>query len=372
MEEGELMFVNLVAPTNPLGYGVVGYNTLKHLYNAGHSVSYWPIGKPEWSGDPQTQRIIEDTVKNAMTYNVEAPSIRIWHQNHLDMFPGRGKRIGWPIFELDTFNEIELHHLENLDAVFVCSKWAEDVVRSSSSMTLQSDIPVHVVPLGVDPTIFYRDEEARKHRPYWTNDSTIFINIGKWEKRKGHNELLEAFNAAFEPDDDVELWMLNDNPFLRSNGGNEEWKRKYISSKMGSKIKILSRMNTQAELRALFNQVDFGVFPSHAEGWNLEILELMACGVPSIATNYSGHTEFLNNRNAFLVQPDGMESAQDGIWFHGNGNWCKFDINELIHSMRLAHTVKQSDSIALEFPDLNKTVNKFTWENTVKKIEEAL
>lgn len=360
------MFVNLIAPINNLGYGVVGYNVLKALCEVGHSVSYWPIGqKFTWENDPKATAIITETIENAATYNSEAPSIRIWHQYQLDMFPGKGERIGWPIFELDKFSDKELHHLRNVDRLFVCSDWAKRVVKQ-----YVPNIPVNVIPLGVDTSVFYPDELSKNNRPYWTLDSTIFINVGKWEKRKGHEELLEAFNLAFKPTDNVELWMVNENPFIGK--GNQEWKRRYISSDMGKKIKILPRVNTQAELRGLFSQVDFGVFPSRAEGWNLEILELMACGTPCIATNYSGHTEFLNKRNSLLVEPNGMEPAQDGIWFYGQGDWCSFDVDELVKCMRFAHKLKQDDGISLEFPDINKTLNRFTWKNTIKEIEKVL
>lgn len=363
------MFVNLVAPINPLGYGVVGFNVLKALYESGHNVSYWPIGqKPVWENDPRAVQIIKETSENAAVYNSEAPSIRIWHQHQLDMFPGSGPRIGWPIFELDKFNLRELHHLTNVDKLFVCSQWAKEVLERNKDIS--RDIPVHVIPLGVDPNVFYRDEASRENRPYWTIDSTIFINVGKWEKRKGHEELLEAFNMAFTPDDKVELWMVNENPFIGK--GNQEWKRRYISSDMGKRIKILPRVNTQAELRGLFSQVDFGVFPSHAEGWNLEILELMACGTPCIATNYSGHTEFLDETNSMLIEPTGMEDAKDGIWFHGQGQWCSFDVEKLADAMRAAHDMKQSNKIDLNFPGLNPTVSKYTWKNTIKEIEKAL
>ena len=159
MEEGELMFVNLVAPINPLGYGVVGFNVLKALYDSGRNVSYWPIGqKPVWENSPRAAEIIQHAAKNSASYNSEAPSIRIWHQNQLDMFPGKGERIGWPIFELDKFDERELHHLSNVDRLFVCSQWAKDVVESQIK-----DVPVHVIPLGVDPSVFYIDELSRKN-----------------------------------------------------------------------------------------------------------------------------------------------------------------------------------------------------------------
>ena len=70
-------------------------------------------------------------------------------------------------------------------------------------------------------------------------------------------------------------------------------------------------------------KVDCGVFPSRAEGWNLEALELMACGKNIIVTNYSAHTEFCNTENSMLVDIDDTEKAFDGIWFQGEGNWAK-------------------------------------------------
>jgi len=333
---------------------------------SGHNVSYWPIGNLEWHGDQSAEMIIKTSMKNSEMFNFDAPSIRIFHQNSMDLFPGRGPRIGWPIFELDKFTRHELHHLKNVDRLFVCSEWAKLIIHSNGI-----NVPVDVIPLGVDPNIFYKDEQVQ--RPYWTNDTTVFINIGKWEKRKGHEELLEAFNRAFRPEDNVELWMMNNNPFLNASGGNQKWADKYIGSKMGGKIKILPRVKSQAEMRVLFNQVDFGVFPSHAEGWGLEVLELMACGVPSIATNYSGHTEYLNETNSLLVELNGMEPAKDDIWFHGNGNWCTFDMDELVSKMKEVHEIKQSGKLKHVYEDVLKdTVEQFTWTNSVKKINEVL
>jgi glycosyltransferase involved in cell wall biosynthesis len=359
------MFVNLISPLNSLGYGNVGYNILKHLYKDGHSVSFFPIGNPEWMGDPDANDIVKNTMKNASLYNPSAPCIRIWHQNDLAMFVGNGKRIGFPIFELDKFNQQEIHHLSSVDELFVCSNWAKGVVEENSI-----NVPTHVVPLGVDSSVFYNDEQAKAGRPWWTKDTTVFINVGKWEVRKGHNELCEAFSKAFTQDDNVELWMLNHNPFIENE--NELWKRKYIGSPLGSKIKILPRVNTQHELRTIFNQVDYGVFPARAEGWNLEILELMACGVPSIATNYSGHTEYLNEKNSLLLQPTGKEPANDGRWFHGDGQWAHFDLDELVGLLRHAHELKQSGGREKFAPHLIETVNKFGWNNTARSLIKSL
>lgn len=355
------MFLNLVAPINQLGYGVVGFNVLKAAVDRGHTVSYFPIGNVSWDSD---LNFVKKCIENSKTFDAEAPSIRIWHQHDLAMFPGGGERIGWPIFELNKFTDVERNHLESVDKLFVCSDWARNVLIENDIQT-----PAEVVPLGVDPKVFFVDEQARDNRAYWTRNKTVFVNVGKWEVRKGHVELLEAFNKAFKPEDQVELWMLNHNPFIGVE--NENWKTRYIGSPMGQNIKLLPRVNSQAELRALFNTVDFGVFPAHAEGWNLEIIELMACGVPSIVTNYSGHTQFCNENNSFLVEPNGMTAAQDGKWFHGQGEWCTYDIDALVEAMRAAHDAKQSGQSNKREACLS-TATDFTWDNSFGIIEEAL
>lgn len=356
------MDFNLVSPVNPLGYGVVGYNVLKHLIKNGHNVALFPIGRAEFDA-PNAAELISGSVAKSQLFPVNATSLRIWHQFELDMFPGKGKRIGWPIFELNKFNEREKHHLSSLDVIFVCSKWAADVIKQNGIT-----VPTFVVPLGVDSDIFNVDEAERNRRPYWTKNTTVFINAGKWEKRKGHDELIAAFSAAFTTRDDVELWMLNDNPFIGPE--NDMWKKKYVNSPMGSHVKFFSRLENQAQMNKLFNHVDCGIFPSHAEGWNLEALEIMACGGHVILTNYSGHTEFASQENSTLINPNGLEAAVDGRWFDGHGEWCTFDIMELVAAMRSVHERKQAGQLGLNSAGL-ETAKKFSWDNTVKAIEAA-
>lgn len=354
------MSLNLVAPINELGYGVVGYHVLKALIELGEDVSYWPIGPASWS---EPSPFVKDAIERAKTYDAFAASVRIWHQNDMAMMPGFGKRFGWSIFELDTFDEVEKLHLSSVEKNLVCSKWAASVLASQGI-----DDQAVVVPLGVDSKQFYVDQAALQQRKYWTHGKTVFLNVGKWEVRKGHNELLDAFCKAFTPEDNVELWMLNHNPFIGSK--NEQWKIKYMSSPMAGSIKILPRIKTRDEMRQLYNTVDFGVFPAHAEGWNLEPLEMMACGVPSIVTNYSGHTEFCNKDNSLLVQPNGMEPAVEAPWFNGQGNWCTFDTDELVARMKEAHVLNQSKDArfdALKQGALS-TSKEFSWSNTARQL----
>jgi glycosyltransferase involved in cell wall biosynthesis len=189
-----------------------------------------------------------------------------------------------------------------------------------------------------------------------------------------------AFNLAFEQNDDVELWMMCENPFL-----NEEqtgfWHNRCKDSKMGHKIRILPRVEADTQVAEIMQQADCGVFPSRGEGWNLEALEMLSCGKWVIATNYSAHTEFLNEDNALLLPIHGVEPAHDGIWFHGQGNWAKFskvDYKDptstmacLIRNMKYVHQRKRDGELRLNTPGI-ETAQKFTWENTAKAIIQHL
>jgi glycosyltransferase involved in cell wall biosynthesis len=230
---------------------------------------------------------------------------------------------------------------------------------------VSGDPNVFVAPLGVDRTIF---KESVSSRP-----ETIFFNCGKWEVRKGHDVLVEAFNQAFTPDDNVELWMMCHNPFY-TDEENQHWENLYKGSVLGDKIRIIPRQRTQQDVYNIMRQIDCGVFPSRAEGWNLELLELMSCGKHVIATNYSGHTEFCTKENSMLIHTDEKEDATDNKWFFGQGQWAKVgdkQIKQIALYMGAIHRAKQSNRLFVNNECIN-TAKKFSWDNTAKEIINAI
>ena len=358
------MNINLTAPINDLGYGVAGLNILKSLVRNGCRVSYWPIGQ----ANPRTQEdadIINECMANAQLFDSQAPSLRLWHQHDMSHHVGHGIKVGFPIFELNKFSELEKHHLDSLDKIIVCSEWAKTVVEKEVSGS-----HVDVAPLGVDASIF----KSQEIQPRGT---TVLLNVGKWEIRKGHDILCEAFNKSFSEDDNVELWMMNHNPFL-DESQESEWHNLYLQSNLGSKIKILPRVETHFEVADIMRQADIGVFPSRAEGWNLEALEMMSMGKYVILTDYSAHTEFASEINSKLIKIDETEEAYDGIWFHGQGEWAYLgdkQMEQLVSHMRTLYEINQK-----EYKENRKNKNergiltgeKFSWDNCAHKIMESL
>lgn len=353
--------INIIGPINQLGYGISALNIVKSLSKL-TDVSLWCIGNPQVTNENDAD-IIRKCINNGRFTDFKAPCIKIWHQNDMTQFVGTGPRIGFPIFELDEFNDLEKHHLNSLDKIFVCSQWAKDVVLSQ---TILKNEDVHVVPLGVDNTIFKKSDNV-------TNSATRFFNCGKWEIRKGHDVLVEIFNEAFDIDDNVELFLMCQNPFC-SEAEEREWQNLYLNSKLGNKIHIIPRRNTQEEVYNIMSQTHCGVFPSRAEGWNLELLEMMACGKYVITTDYSAHKEFCNAANAYLIPISQKEVAYDGKWFHGHGKWAKIDTPEkeiCVQHMKSVHKLVQSNNLQINEAGID-TAQKYNWENSAKEILNVL
>lgn len=356
------MNINFISPINSLGYGMTGLHLADELINLGHDVALFPIGQIEC--DVRHQNNIQQALTNARSYDVNAPCVRLWHQHDLAQFVGKGKHIGFPIFELDTFTDHEKHHLGCCDELMVCSKWALNIC-AVNLFNIDKHKPIKVVPLGVDTKVFHPIQSAQR--------ATIFLNCGKWEVRKGHDILHKLYNLAFNESDNVQLWMLNNNPFL-SLEEHQEWENKYKYSKMGHTIKFISRLQSDIQVAQLMQQADVGIFPSRAEGWNLEALELLACGKHLIVTNYSAHTEFCTQENSWLVPINNVEPAEDGKWFFRQGNWGAIDTEaeqSIIEGMRHFHGLKQSGQLELNVAGIT-TANKFTWVNSALQLLKGI
>lgn len=351
--------LNMVCPIGYTGYGIASTNILKNLARK-YNISLFPIGNPKIENQEELN-IIQHAVNNQETFDHNAKCLKIWHQFDLGLKVGRSEYIAFPFFELDTFTNRERHHLSYPDKIIVASTWAKDIIKNNNIQT-----PTYVAPLGVNRSVFNENktsEEAIKDMPY------IFITVGKWEVRKGHDTLIECFNKAFNMTDNVELWMVTENPFL-----NEEqtkyWTNMAQNGPLAQKIRLFSRLQTHENLAEVMGYASCGVFLSRGEGWNLELLEMMSMGKPVIATNYSSHTEFCNENNSFLIEISDTEPAVDNKWFNGEGNWAKItDHNkeQIIEQMRYVYNNNIKNN-----PGGIATATKYSWENTTDTISKIL
>lgn len=344
------------ALNNRTGYSIASVALGLELSKIGHSLCLFPIG-----GISKEKNIEEWAYKNHYK-NKEcdycAVGLKCWHQFDLFQFPICSERVGFPIFELDTFTKQELNSLGSVDRLVVTSDWAKEVCVSNNVLTEEK---INVCPLGVDTSIF-------KPRVKPQSDKYVFANVGKFEKRKQFI-LADIFNKAFEQTDDVELWILGHNPFLNEQQ-TKDWIKTFKDSKLGNKIKLFSPLPTLKDVAEFISRADCGLFPFHAEGWLLEGLEFMACNIPLILTNYSAPTQYCNEGNSFLVNVTEKEIAKDGVFFNEQGSWAKLgnsQIDQFVDHMRFVYEHRISENHqGLE------TARNFTWKNSAQTLSKIL
>jgi glycosyltransferase involved in cell wall biosynthesis len=354
------MNINFIGPINLTSYGYTSFNILKALNDSGHQIALRPVAEKLEVEKQSDWDFVQNLIHNLKDFNYNAPCVRLWHQHDMSWWIGNGPKIGFPIFELETFNSVEKHNLAFCDAIFVPSKWAKGVVEDNLP-----EKECHVVNLGCDTSVFKPADKDSIHQ----DDIYRFINVGKLERRKGHDILAAAFAKAFPSQADVRLVMASSSSF--SSPEEHKAHQQAYQQVTGGRTDFIPRLPSAADLARGLQQCDCGIFPSLAEGWNLPLLEAMACGKPVIATNYSAHTEFLSDADECKkIEIHSLEPAVDNKFFNGSGKWASFGPDQeeqLIEHMRYMYNNKISYSSA----NLEQA-RKFTWKRSADQMVEAL
>lgn len=373
--------LNLYGPINNLGYGIFTRGIIKGLANSGvFNFSISPIGAPQAPEDLEEAQIIK-SIMDSMEWERVAPSIAIWHEFDLNKFSGN-KLIAYPIFETTELTPRAKSHLQQMNAIFVSSSWSKQIMHNN----IGNDVPVFVIP-GAAEVIESEDIlQSEKNKNAFT-----FISVGKFEKRKGHIELLRAYKEAFSNQGDSRLLLHCFNPHSK----NFEQSMMQMLTSIGYKVQIHStdsacivassgnavvsiprRPLTRAGLFNMYKYSHVGVFPSRGEGWNLPLMEAIKMGVPCVATNYSAHTEYLKEEYKYpqelLINNFSMERAVDHMYFRGDrGDWAEISIESIADKMLYAY--KNYTSIQKEFINSQNIIKDiFTWENSATKLLTAL
>lgn len=198
------------------------------------------------------------------------------------------------------------------DEIIVPSFWCKGVFEESGV-----NKPIHVVPLGVDTSIYRPDVEpiafSKNLRPF------VFLSVFGWSLRKGYDVLLKAYLEEFTSDDPVSLLISS-----RYFGSTDECKKQVIrddvarvSSMVANPKKphlvLFSDVLSDAMMPRLYAAADCYVSPTRGEGFCLPACEAGACNLPVIFTRYSGQTDFLDDDNAYLIDVDGFECAEKSL-----------------------------------------------------------
>lgn len=344
------MKLNYHCPINDTSYGIASSNFLE---NFDMDVSLFPIGQiSKTNFSPYLLEKVKTGLSKADEFDKNAPTFKLFHQNHLAERIGSGKYFAMPIFET-RLDKRSITHCKSVDHLIVNSNWAKRIIDD------QVGVPVSICELGVNTDIFFPSANTKKKR-------YSFLCVAKAERRKGYDALIEAFDRAFSTSDDVELLIMWNNPFLSGNKW-DYYNNLVNKSKNRANIKILPPVPSDREMAEIMNFADCGIFLTRGEGFGLPILEMMACGKPIITTSYGGQSEFANKNNSFIVDINQLEPAVDPDWPHFNGEfeWAKIgdrEIDQAVHWMKVCYESR------LNNPQGLAKAQSLSWKKVTEKL----
>lgn len=244
--------------------------------------------------------------------------------------------------ETDKCSHTWIQKCNEMDLIIVPSEHSKKVfvdteVEWHNPNTKQSGVlglnkPIVVCNEGVDTSIFKKFITKEGDPPNKINQMKFdadfnFLHIGQWgkggfgEDRKNIANLVKYFIEAFRGRKDVGL-VLKINMARNSVSDYKqvvarlhEIKANFDESEVPP-IYLVHGNLTEAELASLYNheQVKSFISLTHGEGYGLPLLEAAACELPVLATNWSGHLDFLKRKKFSAIEYTMQEIPEVVVW----------------------------------------------------------
>jgi glycosyltransferase involved in cell wall biosynthesis len=256
------------------------------------------------------------------------------------------------------------------DLVVTPSRWVRDRLLDYG----YAEHGIRVLPHGVDTAVFHPLSEAVRQQSRvnigFGADAVVFLNVGSPTWNKGVDVLVEAF-ARLLPEFPTARLILKDGSHLyglsvASTLRNLSLKHPaLVTDALAAAIAVVSSNMSQAELCQLYNVCDCYVSPYRAEGFNLPVLEALACGKPVIVTSGGSTDDFCHGaavtRIASIFNRGPLGEFENACWLDPQ-------LGALIDCMRQA--AERSPHDASFATAAVEQAQKYTWDRAATTIAD--
>lgn len=245
-----------------------------------------------------------------------------------------------------------------MDYIVVPSKHSKDVLvntvaswknrATGETGELKITKPIEIIPEWFDKK--ERDPESRISKLSFSS-KTNFLVVGQWgdkggfgEDRKNIADTVRMFYQIFHKDSDAGLVLKinlinnSEKDFAQAKKNLAEIKNNFRNAKC--KLYLIHDTLSDQEMYDLYQhpQISAMLSLSHGEGWGLPLLEAYSCGLPVLATDWSGHVDFLRKKHGYIgIEYDMVEIPKIQIWpdvLIEGSKWAKFKPEDFKRKIR--------------------------------------
>lgn len=361
----------------PSGYALSSRNIMLSLDEKGIDVRYRYV-YGEGTPFPVVENEHSDNylinVIRGRTFLANCPQV-VYGQGDVFSRNSGAYKVGFTMLEVTGIPKTWVDNANRMDEIWVPSHFNVQTFRDSGVK-----VPIHVIPLGIDPHFFNPD--INSFRP---GQAYVFLSVFEWGERKDPGKLLRAFAREFRRHEDVMLICK-----VINNDGSVNIPQEITDLLLpADHAPVVIALNYPVagfhrdvtfmftpeipdyQLGTLYRSADCFVLPTRGEGWGMPILEAMACGLPVITTNWSAQTDFINEHNAYLLHVRRLIDAQAKCPYYAGFQWADADENHLMQLMR--HVFDHPEEAAAKGRFASQEVlSRWTWENSADRIIERL
>ncbi len=275
-----------------------------------------------------------------------------------------------------------------MDLIIVTSKFSKDVLLSTvynetenntGKLVKQYKIekPIEVLFEGVDTNIFNNEY---KGIDVDIKEDFAYLFVGHWlrgdlgQDRKDVGMLIKCFMESFKDDDNKPALILKTSSSTFSIKERENMRMKIEQITKGYEnppsVYLLFGELTNSEMNELYNhpKIKSMVSITKGEGFGRPLLEFTMTGKPIVASNWSGHKDFLPMDKAVMIGgslTDVHDSAIDSFIIKGS-KWFTANYNEFAEVLRL---VKRDYDTFLDKSEILREENKESF--SLEKMKEV-
>lgn len=352
----------------PGGYCLHSRSLLKALCRRKQRVHYKFVGGCN-DDEPLADDFLVDDLRCDMG-SMKMPQVVL--STGLNCFSNSGKyKIGFTTTEVNGIPKDWVRVLNEMDEIWTTSEFAKNSIRNSGVKP-----PIFNMREGVDPNYFHPDIKPFENN---VDKKFLFISNFAWGRRKGVNELFEAFSKEFSYKEDVAL-VIKALPSYHAMDIKKDMAGLYHQSD-SAPILVWDAVLPNHLLSGFYAAGHCLVFPTRGEGFGLPPLEALACGVPVITTCYSGMMDYLVKNGKPLPGVELINykmkkfDGTDSIYYHGF-NWAMPSVSHLRRLMRkVFNNYKEYKEGAMQSSEYVR--KEWNWEksadlviNRLKQIEK--
>ena len=276
--------------------------------------------------------------------------------------------------EVDRATLPWIQKCNEMDLIIVPSNFSADILGNTAYQIKQGDqerIERITKPIYVIPEWFERPSSIPESKfKFSTSRNILFVGLwgnkgGFGEDRKNVSDLIRMFLMECKDNKDVGLVLKTS---IITNSAEDlhytKDKIKQIRANFPDakcKIHLIHDHLDEQQMWSLYNhpQIQGLISLTHGEGFGLPLLEAAAAGLPVIATDWSGHRDFLREKNGFLPVKASLKDLPDCQHWEGvmekGSRWASPDeedarrrIRKFVESSSIVETAAQANVAWLE------------------------